>query len=49
MLYASITGWGEGMPHAVLTNEDLSTLLREVYFYRHQLRGHTEREYNPGK
>ena len=23
--------------------------LREVYFYRHQLRGHTEREYNPGK
>jgi acyl-homoserine-lactone acylase len=23
--------------------------LREVYFYRHQLRGHTEREYRPGK
>ena len=23
--------------------------LREVYFYRHQLRGHTEREYKPGK
>jgi acyl-homoserine-lactone acylase len=23
--------------------------LREVYFYRHQLRGHTEREYQPGK
>jgi acyl-homoserine lactone acylase PvdQ len=23
--------------------------LRDVYFYRHQLRGHTDREYNPGK
>ena len=23
--------------------------LREVYFYRHQLRGHTEREYKPGQ
>jgi acyl-homoserine lactone acylase PvdQ len=23
--------------------------LRDVYFYRHQLRGHTEREYTPGK
>jgi acyl-homoserine-lactone acylase len=23
--------------------------LREVYFYRHQLRGHTEREYRPGQ
>jgi acyl-homoserine lactone acylase PvdQ len=23
--------------------------LRDVYFYRHQLRGHTEREYRPGK
>jgi acyl-homoserine lactone acylase PvdQ len=23
--------------------------LRDVYFYRHQLRGHTEREYQPGK
>ena len=23
--------------------------LRDVYFYRHQLRGHTEREYHPGK
>src|SRR5688572_15317557 len=23
--------------------------LREVYFYRHQLRGHTEREYRPGE
>jgi acyl-homoserine-lactone acylase len=23
--------------------------LREVYFYRHQLRGHTEKEYHPGK
>ncbi|HEY5547321.1 MAG TPA: ketoacyl-ACP synthase III [Gemmatimonadaceae bacterium] len=27
MRYASITGWGEGMPPAVLTNEDLSTFL----------------------
>lgn len=25
--YASITGWGDGMPPAVLTNEDLSTFL----------------------
>jgi acyl-homoserine lactone acylase PvdQ len=23
--------------------------LRDVYFYRHQLRGHMDREYNPGK
>jgi acyl-homoserine-lactone acylase len=23
--------------------------LREVYFYRHQLRGHTVREYRPGQ
>ena len=23
--------------------------LRDVYFYRHQLRGHTEREYRPGR
>jgi acyl-homoserine-lactone acylase len=23
--------------------------LREVYFYRHQLEGHTEREYRPGE
>ena len=23
--------------------------LREVYFYREQLQGHTEREYHPGK
>ena len=23
--------------------------LREVYFYREQLKGHTEREYHPGK
>jgi acyl-homoserine-lactone acylase len=23
--------------------------LREVYFYRHQLKGHTEREYRPGR
>jgi len=23
--------------------------LRDVYFYRHQLRGHTEKEYRPGK
>jgi 3-oxoacyl-[acyl-carrier-protein] synthase-3 len=27
MTYASITGWGDGMPPAVLTNEDLSTFL----------------------
>lgn len=27
MAYASITGWGNGMPPAVLTNEDLSTFL----------------------
>jgi 3-oxoacyl-[acyl-carrier-protein] synthase-3 len=27
MRYASITGWGDGMPPAVLTNEDLSTFL----------------------
>jgi 3-oxoacyl-[acyl-carrier-protein] synthase-3 len=27
MPYASITGWGDGMPPAVLTNEDLSTFL----------------------
>jgi acyl-homoserine-lactone acylase len=23
--------------------------LREVYFYRHQLKGHTEKEYKPGE
>ena len=23
--------------------------LREVYFYREQLKGHTEREYHPGR
>jgi 3-oxoacyl-[acyl-carrier-protein] synthase-3 len=27
MPYASITGWGDGMPPAVLTNEDLATFL----------------------
>ncbi len=27
MRYAAITGWGDGMPPAVLTNEDLSTFL----------------------
>jgi len=27
MPYASITGWGDGMPPAILTNEDLSTFL----------------------
>ncbi|MBS1816476.1 MAG: ketoacyl-ACP synthase III [Acidobacteria bacterium] len=27
MRYAAITGWGEGMPPAVLTNDDLSTFL----------------------
>src|SRR4051812_37920138 len=27
MRYAAITGWGEGMPPAVLTNADLSTFL----------------------
>jgi 3-oxoacyl-[acyl-carrier-protein] synthase-3 len=27
MSYASITGWGDGMPPAILTNEDLSTFL----------------------
>jgi len=27
MTYASITGWGHGMPPAILTNEDLSTFL----------------------
>jgi 3-oxoacyl-[acyl-carrier-protein] synthase-3 len=27
MTYASITGWGDGMPPAILTNEDLSTFL----------------------
>jgi 3-oxoacyl-[acyl-carrier-protein] synthase III len=27
MRYASITGWGDGMPPAILTNEDLSTFL----------------------
>jgi 3-oxoacyl-[acyl-carrier-protein] synthase-3 len=26
-MFASITGWGDGMPPAVLTNEDLSTFL----------------------
>jgi 3-oxoacyl-[acyl-carrier-protein] synthase-3 len=25
--YAAITGWGEGLPPAVLTNADLSTFL----------------------
>ena len=25
--YAAITGWGEGLPPAVLTNDDLSTFL----------------------
>src|SRR4249919_1869645 len=25
--YAEITGWGEGMPPAILTNDDLSTFL----------------------
>ncbi len=27
MRYAAITGWGDGMPPAILTNEDLSTFL----------------------
>jgi len=27
MPYAAITGWGHGMPPAVLTNEDLATFL----------------------
>ena len=27
MPYATITGWGDGMPPAILTNEDLSTFL----------------------
>ena len=27
MRFASITGWGDGMPPAVLTNADLSTFL----------------------
>src|SRR5678815_4205473 len=27
MRHAAITGWGEGMPPAVLTNQDLSTFL----------------------
>ena len=27
MKYASLTGWGDGMPPAILTNEDLSTFL----------------------
>ena len=27
MPYASITGWGDGMPPAILTNDDLSTFL----------------------
>src|SRR4051812_1266485 len=27
MLYAAITGWGEGLPPAVLSNDDLSTFL----------------------
>ena len=27
MPYAAITGWGHGMPPAVLTNDDLSTFL----------------------
>ena len=27
MAYASITGWGEGLPPAILTNADLATFL----------------------
>ena len=27
MRYAAITGWGDGMPPAILTNHDLSTFL----------------------
>ncbi|MGQ0766855.1 MAG: ketoacyl-ACP synthase III [Gemmatimonadota bacterium] len=27
MTYAAITGWGEGLPPAILTNDDLSTIL----------------------
>ena len=27
MRYAAITGWGEGLPPAVLTNADLTTFL----------------------
>ncbi|MFN8570919.1 MAG: ketoacyl-ACP synthase III [Gemmatimonadaceae bacterium] len=43
MKYAAITGWGEGMPPAVLTNDDLSTFLETSDEWIHSRTGMKER------
>ncbi|HZI33189.1 MAG TPA: penicillin acylase family protein, partial [Candidatus Binatia bacterium] len=50
----AITAGGEsGHPASLHFNDEALRYstgdLREVYFYREQLKGHTEREYHPGK
>ncbi|HET7250475.1 MAG TPA: penicillin acylase family protein, partial [Gemmatimonadales bacterium] len=50
----AVTAGGEsgqpGSPHFNDEAERYATgNLRDVYFYRSQLRGHTEREYHPGR
>ena len=49
----AVTAGGEsGNPHSPHFNDEAERYstgnLREVYFYRSQLKGHTEREYHPG-
>jgi acyl-homoserine-lactone acylase len=49
----AVTAGGEsGNPHSPHFNDEAQRYstgdLREVYFYRTQLKGHTEREYHPG-
>ncbi len=50
----AVTAGGEsGDPNSKHFNDQATRYatgnLRDVYFYRHQLKGHTEREYHPGK
>jgi acyl-homoserine-lactone acylase len=49
----AVTAGGEsGNPASKHFNDEANRYatgsLREVYFYRSQLKGHTEREYHPG-
>jgi len=50
----SVTAGGEsGHPENKHFNDEATRYasgnLREVYFYKDQLKGHTEREYHPGE
>ena len=46
--FLAIVEFGDKVRARAVTAGGESGDLREVYFYREQLKGHTEREYHPG-